>query len=61
MRSNSLIPFELVEVASSEPLDNGNAAKLLLQLKRGDKHEAMNVHVERRAGGRFGLVNFGPA
>jgi hypothetical protein len=59
MRSNSLIPYELVEVKSSSALEGG-AANLVLQLKRGDKHEAMNVHVEPRDGGRFGLVNFAP-
>lgn len=59
MRSNSLVPYQLVEVASTTPVDNG--AKMVLSLRRGDKHEAMEVHVERREGGRYGLLNFGPA
>ena len=59
MRSNSLIPYELVEVTSTTPVGT-EGAKMVLQLKRGDKHEAMAVHVERRDAGRYGLLSFTP-
>lgn len=60
MRSNSLHPYELVEVASATPVAGGGAANLVLKLKRGDKHEDMAVHVEARDGGRYSLLNFAP-
>ncbi len=60
MRSNSLVPYELVEVTSATPLEGGAAAKMVLQLRRGDKHEALQVHVERRDAGRYGLKSFAP-
>ena len=60
MRSNSLYPYELLTVTSAQALASG-AANLVLQLKRGDKQEAVKVHVEKRDGGRYGLVNFAPA
>ena len=60
MRSNSLYPYELVEVASATPAEGGGAANLVLKLKRGGKHEDMTVHVERRDGGRYGLLDFAP-
>lgn len=60
MRSNSLYPYELVEVQSTTPTEDGNGAKMVLQLKRGDKHESLAVHVERRDVGKFALRSFNP-
>jgi len=60
MRSNSLYPYELVEVQSTTPTEDGNGAKMVLQLKRGDKHESLAVHVERRDAGKFALRSFNP-
>lgn len=60
MRSNSLHPYELVAVESADELKDG-AANLVLNLQRGGKHESMKVHVEKRDGGRYGLVSFVPA
>lgn len=60
MRSNSLYPYELVDIQSTDVAEGGTAAKLVLQLKRGDKHESVNVHVEKKDAGRYGLVSFAP-
>lgn len=58
MRSNSLVPYVLVEVESAAPVDGG--AKLVLRLRRGDKQETMDVHVASKPEGRFGLLSFTP-
>jgi hypothetical protein len=60
MRSNSLIPYTLASVSEATPAEAGKPAQLVLQLKRGDKSEAMRVHVEPRDAGRYGLVSFAP-
>lgn len=61
MQSNSLYPYELIDVARSDPAADGASAQLVLRLKRGDKTEDMAVHVERREGGKYGLKAFSPA
>lgn len=63
-RSNSLVPYTLVSAAPAAGAPpsgpSPDAAHLVLQLARGDKREAMEVHVERREGGAYGLKSFAP-
>ncbi|XP_042488280.1 cysteine proteinase inhibitor 6-like [Macadamia integrifolia] len=56
-RSNSLAPYELLEVllAKSEVIDEVAKLNLLLKLKRGSKEEKFNVEVHKTVEGSFHL------
>lgn len=47
-------------MSEATPAEAGRPAQLVLQLRRGEKAEAMKVHLEPRDAGRYGLVGFTP-
>jgi hypothetical protein len=61
-RSNSLFPYQLVEVLSAAPpasnAANPDHQELVLAVKRGDNHEAYAVTLKPAADGHYSLVRF---
>jgi hypothetical protein len=59
-RSNSLFPYQLVEVLSAEQnsFDNPDHQDLLVLVKRGDKHEKFSLTVKPSADDHYSLVKF---
>lgn len=61
-RSNSLFPYQLLNVLSATPLNDGNShTDLLVEVKRGDKHEKFTLTVKPSADSHFQLVKFAQA
>lgn len=56
-RSNSLAPYELLEIllAKAEVIEDSAKFDLLLKLKRGSKEEKLNVEVHKNLEGTFHL------
>ena len=58
-RSNSLFPYQLLEVLSATPANDGSAhTELLVQVKRGDKQEQFSLTVKPSADDHYALVKF---
>lgn len=59
MRSNSLFPYQLLDVLSATPANDGSDhTELLVAVKRGDKHETFSLTVKPSADEHYGLVSF---
>lgn len=56
-RSNSLLPYELQEVANAKAEVGDESAKfnMVLKVKRGSKEEKFNVEVHKKSDGNFHL------
>jgi hypothetical protein len=61
-RSNSLFPYELLEIihAKAEVIEESAKIHMLLKLKRGDKEEKFNVQVHKNNEGTFHLNQMEP-
>lgn len=59
-RSNSLFPYQLVEVLSAQQasFDNPDHHELLVSVKRGDRHEKFMLTVKPSADDHYSLVKF---
>lgn len=59
-RSNSLFPYQLIEVLSAQQasFDNPDHHDLVVKVKRGDKQEVYKLTVKPAADDHFSLLKF---